>query len=273
MRWIYLSPHFDDAVFSCGGIIWEQARQSNPVEVWTLFAGSPRLASFSPFAGLLHTRWQTGPDAVALRREEDRRACAIVGAQPCTFEYPDCIYRSLPETGDWVIQREEDLFIPIHPDETHLLDGWVEMAVRSIPTNANLVAPLSLGGHLDHRLTRQAAGQLASARTDLDLWFYADLPYVLQDPSEAGLSALTHGESLNPVEGSIREQGLTAWQEAAAAYRSQISSFWANVETMAADLRRYWVNGGGRLFHGVIPQPHHRLTESRTDDLDQSTHL
>ena len=27
MRWIYLSPHLDDAVLSCGGLIFEQSRQ------------------------------------------------------------------------------------------------------------------------------------------------------------------------------------------------------------------------------------------------------
>jgi len=271
MLWIYLSPHLDDAVFSCGGFIWEQTRQGTPAAVWTLFAGNPRLASFSPFASTLHHRWQAGPDAAAVRREEDRLACVIVGAQPRTFDYPDCIYRSLPDTGDWVIRREEDLFSPAHPAETHLLDGWVEMAVRSLPTNASLVAPLGLGGHVDHRLTRQAAGQLVTARPDLDLLFYADLPYVLQGASVVHGPASTVGESLEPVKESISEQGLQAWQSAAAAYRSQISSFWTGPEAMASDLRRYWENGGGRLFRVNFLQSQNRFGESRTDTLDQPT--
>ena len=29
MRWIYLSPHFDDAVLSCGGLIWEQTHSGD----------------------------------------------------------------------------------------------------------------------------------------------------------------------------------------------------------------------------------------------------
>jgi LmbE family N-acetylglucosaminyl deacetylase len=33
MRWIYLSPHFDDAVLSCGGLIFDQAQAGTPVEI------------------------------------------------------------------------------------------------------------------------------------------------------------------------------------------------------------------------------------------------
>jgi len=39
MRWIYISPHFDDAVLSCGGLIWEQTHKGITVEIWTVCAG------------------------------------------------------------------------------------------------------------------------------------------------------------------------------------------------------------------------------------------
>jgi len=32
-------PHFDDAVLSCGGLIWEQTQKGIPVEIWTVCAG------------------------------------------------------------------------------------------------------------------------------------------------------------------------------------------------------------------------------------------
>ena len=39
MRWVYLSPHLDDAVFSAGGLIYEQAQGGLPVEIWTYNLG------------------------------------------------------------------------------------------------------------------------------------------------------------------------------------------------------------------------------------------
>jgi LmbE family N-acetylglucosaminyl deacetylase len=274
MRWIYLSPHLDDAVFSCGGLIWEQTRRGDRVEVWTLFAGSPRLTAFSPFADSLHARWRTGLHAPTLRQEEDRQACAILGAQPRYFDYLDCIYRTIPDTGGWVINRLDDLFAPIHPAETHLLDGWIELAVRSIPDQAALVSPRSLGGHRDHRLTTHAAVHLASIRTDLHHYSYADVPYVLntspaEDP-ETIVTAIGEGENLEPAPWSISERGLAAWQAAAGAYRSQISSFWPDAEAMAAGLRRYWALGGW----GLLPVDHHHLPGGNAEQgLEPSTHV
>jgi len=46
MRWIYLSPHFDDAVLSCGGLIFDQTCGGTAVEIWTVFAGTHRRVRF-----------------------------------------------------------------------------------------------------------------------------------------------------------------------------------------------------------------------------------
>jgi hypothetical protein len=35
MRWIYLSPHLDDAALSAGGLIYEQTQAGIQVEIWT----------------------------------------------------------------------------------------------------------------------------------------------------------------------------------------------------------------------------------------------
>ena len=59
MRWIYISPHFDDAVLSCGGLIFEQARQGIPVEIWTICAGDAPPGPLSQLAQDCHVQWGT----------------------------------------------------------------------------------------------------------------------------------------------------------------------------------------------------------------------
>ena len=94
---IYLSPHLDDAVLSCGGRIWQQARAGGRVLVVTVFASPPAPgAPLSPFARSLHARWGHPAGAVARRQEEDRAAVAILGAQAVHWPYADCIYRQAP---------------------------------------------------------------------------------------------------------------------------------------------------------------------------------
>ena len=98
MIWIFLSPHFDDAALSCGGLAWEQAQQGDRVEIWTVCSGSPPDLPLPPFARQLHARWGTGgPETVERRRLEDEEACRRLGALARYFDVPDCIYRRLPE--------------------------------------------------------------------------------------------------------------------------------------------------------------------------------
>ena len=95
MRWIYLSPHLDDAVLSAGGLIHDQAKSGIPVEIWTFMSGYPPEGEFSQFAELQHHMWgfPSAEAAVSTRREEDERAAAIVGASAVHLDFLDCIYR------------------------------------------------------------------------------------------------------------------------------------------------------------------------------------
>ncbi len=97
MDWIYLSPHFDDAVFSCGGLLWEQVQAGDTVQIWTVCAGEPLPGAFSRFAQLHHLRWESGEQAVAQRKLEDQLACRRVGAAGSYLPVPDCIYRRAGE--------------------------------------------------------------------------------------------------------------------------------------------------------------------------------
>ena len=95
MRWIYLSPHLDDAVLSCGGLIWEQTHRGIPVEIWTINAGDPPPGPVSDFISVTHFLWGTGTpqETVDLRRMEDKNAASIVGAQARHLTNVDALYR------------------------------------------------------------------------------------------------------------------------------------------------------------------------------------
>jgi LmbE family N-acetylglucosaminyl deacetylase len=237
---VYLSPHLDDVAFSCGGLGWEQVRSGQQVAVWTICAGDPPPGPLSGFAQSLHERWEVGREAVPQRRSEDMRGCQRMGAAWRHFPIPDCIYRKSPESGEALYNSEEGLFGEIHSEEGALVDRLGQMLKGQLPAGARVVCPLGLGGHVDHRLTRAAA-----ERTGRPLWYYADYPYVqregvrLEDKTE-GMS----GEVLH-----LSEAGLEAWVEAAAAYASQVSSFWAGMEAMQGSIRRYAGQiGGAKLW-------------------------
>jgi len=95
MRYIYFSPHLDDAVLSAGGLISDQTRSGIPVEIWTFMSGVPDDEQLTDFARSMHKMWGTtsAKETIQIRREEDRQAASRVGAKAVHFDFLDCIYR------------------------------------------------------------------------------------------------------------------------------------------------------------------------------------
>lgn len=94
-------------------------------------------------------------NVVAARRRENQAAAGLLGAETVDFSIPDCIYRRSP-TGE--VLYSTDVFVPIDPIEKGL-DAEISTALTSeIQPGDNIVSPLAIGGHLDHVLTRLAAG-------------------------------------------------------------------------------------------------------------------
>jgi LmbE family N-acetylglucosaminyl deacetylase len=245
MTTIFLSPHFDDAAYSCGGLIWELAQRGEVVEVWTVCSGDPPDRPLTPFAELLHARWETtGAEVIATRKREDAAACQGLGAGRRGLDVPDCIYRWLP--GDLpLVSQEEDLWQPVHPGEVELVSAIADHVKRMLPAGATLVCPMALGNHVDHRMTRLAGEMAAQAGERTCLAYYADLPYVLREDVQSRLVEPGWEEKRYPLSG----EGLAAWQEAVAAYASQLSSFWSDVDEMHEQIAAYAATcGGGRLY-------------------------
>src|SRR5438270_5906830 len=116
MRHLFLSPHLDDAVLSCGGTIATLVDAGDEVTVLTLFAGSAA-PPYAPVADYLHELWGNPPDAVALRRAEDAAAVIRLGATPLYEDVPDAIYRKDREGRSMYERRGEVLGSP-HPDDS-----------------------------------------------------------------------------------------------------------------------------------------------------------
>ncbi|MBK9927537.1 MAG: PIG-L family deacetylase [Anaerolineales bacterium] len=241
MRWIYLSPHLDDAVLSAGGLIYEQTMSGTPVEIWTFMAGTPVDTEFSSFAQMLHAQWgfADAEESVRLRREEDRQAAAVVGAKIQHFDFLDCIYRRGKE-GEWLYQgisfapREEDAGLP---------QQIADFVSPRLKPDDLLVCQLSVGSHVDHVLVRQAAELLGRP-----LIYDIDVPYIFTKPEEfepksVGMKETTH---------SITEAGLKCWQDAVLLYKSQLPALGDAMETpelASESIRSYWEEWGGiRLF-------------------------
>ena len=164
---LVVSPHCDDAVFSCGELLIAHPRSV----VVTIFAGGP------PHGAAL-TAWDAaagfGPsdDVVAARRNEDRAALALLRATPMWLDFRDAQYGP-------------------SPDAEPIASTLAQLVARLRPRK--LVLPMGLF-HSDHDLAHRATLALLDRARDRTVLWYEDAIY-RRLPGLVGsrLHQLTHG--------------------------------------------------------------------------------
>src|SRR5579864_3493494 len=143
MPHVFLSPHFDDAVGSCGGVISRLCRAGEEVIVHTIFAGraSP---PYSVLATRLHAEWRAGDFPVDVRRAEDARACRVLGCRAEYSDWLDAIYRRHITAGsarppdEWLYPDHAALFGPVAARERRLPAQIARQVLASIETEGAL---------------------------------------------------------------------------------------------------------------------------------------
>ena len=211
MRWIYLSPHLDDAVLSAGGLIYDQTNSGIPVEIWSIMAGVSKETEYSPFAQLLHHQWgfSSAEETFLARREEDKKAASLVGATTAHFDFLDGIYRR-DENGEWPYY---EISLPPHPMDTDLPGHIADAVSPRLKPDDVLVCQLAVGSHVDHVLVRMAAEMLGRP-----LIYDIDVPYIFYKSDELEPKSAGMQENVQMV----TESGIKAWKEAVLAYASQL---------------------------------------------------
>ena len=165
---LVFSPHLDDAACSCGGRITAAVRAGARVVVVTPFAGNPAAegqragGTLSPFASM------------SARREEDRRAMDRLGGIPLWMDIEEAIGRS-PRYRSFLA-----LFGRIRRSDGALLtqlQADLERLCRASPT-AQLVFPLGVGGHVDHRILFEVSRRMMQAPTVAGrVTYFEEIPY------------------------------------------------------------------------------------------------
>ncbi|MCJ7567073.1 MAG: PIG-L family deacetylase [Anaerolineales bacterium] len=245
---LYLSPHLDDAVLSCGGLMAMQDARGEPVSVLTIFAGDPPDWHISPLAADLHARWGKAGPPIAVRRAEDRLACGRLGSAVVHLNFPDAIYRADPEVMP-MYPSEEALFGEVHAQDMDLVEQIWGAFMDVDLSMAEVYCPLAMGGHVDHRIIR-----LAAEMCKRPLTYYFDFPYAARGgevPPELGRPS---GEC---VFVPLTEDTIESWANAVTEYQTQLSTFWENDAQLFAELRDYHDSQGGipLLIHAEGTNP------------------
>ena len=221
---VFLSPHFDDAVGSCGGTIGRLVSIGHAVRILTTFGGVER-EPFSVPAQVLHDEWKL-ERPVGHRRLEDASACLILGCERSFCEFPDAIYRQAAD-GQHLYPTFESLRGPIAPEDSALAEQLAEQVKRYLADQNTVVyCPLAIGAHVDHVVVKECGHLLKTHGAAVV--FYRDFYYDQQWIGE-GEDLLMTCVSVTLTRDEIGKK-LAAFSE----YKSQISDLFGTQASMTS---------------------------------------
>lgn len=235
---LFFSPHLDDAVLSCGGMIHSLVSQNKFVQVITVFAGDLDERQVSAFARHLHAKSGSTGDLFEQRHQEDAKALGELGVGNVErWNFNEAPYRRAKD-GKYLYGSYDELRGQPALEDQSLRETITERVLKLLeeaPDSAVLYFPLSLGRHVDHQLLFAVGLQLSAAGKEVR--FYEDYPYAeAYDPDQRELNWLPRTVSI------VLESKL----KAAAAYATQIRGLGGSIRSLEKRLRNFGVAVGGQ---------------------------
>ncbi|GJD56578.1 2'-N-acetylparomamine deacetylase [Methylobacterium dankookense] len=207
-----LSPHLDDAAFSCGGTLARLAASGWRVVMATLFTASVPDPQGFALACQLDKGLPPEVDYMALRRAEDVAAARALGIAPPVHlpfrEAPHRGYASAPEL--FAGTRADDAIVA---DLVPALAGLIGAQAPDL-----VLAPQAIGGHVDHV---QMVGAFREAGSAVPVLWWRDFPYTVR--SAAPKQPLGHlFADLPEMTVVLTAEDAARKRDACAAYTTQI---------------------------------------------------
>ncbi len=230
---LFLSPHLDDVVFSCGGLAAVLHDRGWRTVLATAFTATVTPVTGFALACQLDKGLPAEVDYMALRRAEDYAAAAILG-------FTEVRHLGLREAPHRGYDSARALFGGVRNDDIIVQALAAHLTALQSEFAPNLVlAPQGLGSHVDHRQVVRAIAETV----DAPLAWYRDTPYAMRHQDAPPPHVARLAEMRFPV-GSALDRKLRA----ACAYVSQVGFQFGGPEQTQTALRAFAAaeaGGGG----------------------------
>ena len=238
---IFVSPHFDDVVLSCGGTVAELIAHGVRPTVVTVFGGETIDEALSPFARWKHSRWGIASidDVLDTRRDEEAHAAAILGYKERALGFPDAIYRGDRYSADAELYATPNVheagLARLLADEVRSLPEWTDDTVMYVP--------LAAGSHVDHQIVHEA-GQLV-AQSGFTVYAYEDCPYAIHTPDGVARRVAALGDRIGPQVAVPIGEGIDRRVAAIGEYSTQVPVIFRYTDDWAGSVREHALQVGG----------------------------
>ena len=237
---LFVSPHLDDAVLSCGALLSHLAGTC-PVTVLTVFSAAAQPAK-SGLAARKTLRSLGIADADAHyeeRRAEDIEVLKEAGASWVHLGLTDALYRRVGHSAKnpagtgraaYPTYRFDAARGRVAPSDAGLSAEVGDMIREAAAASGATIVfgPLGVGRHVDHLITRNAV-----EASEVNAVYYSDFPYSI---SNAPDERFVHGASLRSYEWA---SGRAENAKLIAGYRTQFDLMFPNGLPMSPET--YWI--------------------------------
>ena len=224
---LFLSPHLDDAAFSCAEPMLALRESGWQVTLATVFTASVETPTGFALACQLDKGLSASTDYMALRRAEDEVFAQQLGIACRHLNLPEAPHRGYGDVAAlFGPLRDDD---PVRRQTAEVLRASVGEIVPDV-----LFAPLAIGGHVDHRAVVDALRTLKVRWRDGPqpaIARHADQPYALRHPGEVetAVRSLLGSRSVRFASEPQRRRRAIA---AIGAYTTQITFQFGSVAAM-----------------------------------------
>ncbi len=232
MRAVFVSPHYDDVAFSCGGTLLKFVRRGINVELITVFTRDERPMTEFALECQVSKGFLPEEHYLAARSVENANYVQRAGvSRSIDLSYLEAPYREnrdIRTLFKWNFAiAHEQLAQMIASELIDTIGGGGE---------ALLFVPLGAGGHIDHAVVVRACEHVMKEFGDeVQAYYYEELPYGLRDRSSfTRLGSVNLNADACEVDGYIEDKVSLA-----SVYASQIVNQFGGPEEMSELLKRH----------------------------------
>ena len=168
-KYIFISPHLDDAILSCGGLI-KYLSGIAEVSVITVFTEAGNNKTVTTWRILRKCGFANASEYYKARRREDQRVLKKLGVRAVHLGFIDAPWR-----GYYPLFRWQGYTGKISQEDKSLLIKIKEKRRKYTAGNKMVFGPMAFGKHVDHVMVHEACKEFQN------VIFWEDVPYKNQE--------------------------------------------------------------------------------------------
>ncbi|MFZ5438239.1 MAG: PIG-L family deacetylase [Patescibacteria group bacterium] len=179
---VFFSPHLDDAIFSCGGLINQLSQKKDKIAIVNIFtkAQDYKIQTEAIKNELKKAAYQSAKQMFLTRKKHEKNIANKLKIDVFCLDFIDGLFRK-NQKDQFIYDSYQRLFSGVISQDDQLLIKKIQEKIFSFIINqtnkkTDLYLPIGHGGHVDHLIINHVFKNFNKNHTN-NLFFWHDIPY------------------------------------------------------------------------------------------------